>query len=166
MPDFGIVCYFHRGKMRTATQKIAINEKIFSSFTIILYQMMLLVLYSFLFQTLFPANGSSFESGSAKVNLAKIPEQHQQNASWQIHSPLPPKVANLLLEVELSTEDDEDRRNTFSDFCKPFPGNASCNEVVYNRSLKHRFLHLNSQVNNQPSIAFFILYHSWKSDLT
>jgi hypothetical protein len=152
--------------MQGVTSKIVLNKKYSTSFGFILNQLLLLALCSFLFQSFYPVSGHQVDAGLASVHNATKIEQHNSYSSALIQSPIPPKAANLLLEADLTTEDEDDRRFTVSDFCRPFSNNLFNNEGGYNSYLKNRFLHLNSQVNSRPSIAFFILYHSWKSDLS
>jgi hypothetical protein len=128
-------------------------------------QLTLLVCCTFLLLTLFSANSGAVE---AEHPVIKLEPQHTDHtdATLVIKAPIPQKGAMFLLEVELTTEDEDDRRNSVSDFFKPFFAYDSNIEGGYNNYLKHRLLHLDSQVNNRPAIPFFILYHSWKSDLT
>ncbi len=151
--------------MAAGTTNIVVNKKYSTSFGFILNQLMLLALCSFLFQSFYPACGHHVDAGLVRVHKATKIEQHNSYSSALIQSPIPQKAANLLLEADLTTEDDEDRKITISDFCRPFSYNLLNHEAGYNSYLKHRFLHFNSQVNNRPAIPFFILYHTWKSDL-
>lgn len=152
--------------MRAISHNTVLNEKVSTSSRFILNQLILIVFCSFLFQAVFSSAFGPVESGLARAELTTKAQQKHPDAARLIHSPIPEKAPVLLFEVDLTTEDDDDRKSTFSDFCNPFSDNLTNNEGVYTRYLKHLFLHLNSQVNNQPTIAFFILYHSWKSDLT
>lgn len=152
--------------MRAPIQNIVLKEKYSTSLRFILNHLTLLVICSLFFQTLFSANGSRVDGYLDRAFQAITTARHHQEADLLIQCPIPPKGNIFLLEVDLNAKDDEDKRTTVSDFCKPFPGNLSNDEGGYNSYLNHRFLHLNSQVNNRPAIAFFILYHSWKSDLS
>ena len=127
---------------------------------------MLLVFISLVFQGPLLAKGSKAGTGLTSQWLAIQRNQPNSEAAWLIHSPIPPKAANLLLEVELTTEEDENRRKPVSEYFTSFSDYPSYDEVVYNSHLKQKILNLNAQVDNRVSIAFFILYHSWKSYLS
>jgi hypothetical protein len=152
--------------MRKSTTIIGLNEQFSASSRFILNQLVVLVLCSFALQSFYLANGSFDQAILPSAHQITNLGQHYPNSPSQIQSPIPAKSPILVLEAELTNEDDEDRRNTVSNFCKSFSDNLTHNTAVYNSSVKHRFLQLNSQVNNRPTIAFFILYHSWKSDLS
>lgn len=142
-----------------------LTKKFTSTFGFILNPMVMLVFFSFLFQSFYPANGSTIDAGLPPVQSAIKGEKAGAFLPTLVQAPIPQKVSLEFLEVCLSTEDDENRRNQVSDLSNPFSGFLLNNEGGYNSRLNQRFLHLNSQVNQRPAISFFILYHSWKSDL-
>lgn len=152
--------------MQAITPFTAFNKKFSASSGFKMNPLVLLVFFSFFFQSFYPANGDKVEAGWPALHAAIKKDTENAFPQSLVQAPIPQKTFILLLEVDLPSEDDENRRNTVSEFCKPFPANLSSDEGGYNSYLNHRFLHLNSQVNNRPAIAFFILYHSWKSDLS
>ncbi len=143
-----------------------INKKFSPSFRFILNQLLLIAICSFLFQSFNKLNGNSGELGFVQVQPTLKVDQFSRQTCGVTESPLPFKGDLNLFEAELTTEDDEVRKNTGSNFSKPFANHHSNDAFGYNTYLNHCFLHLNSQVSNRASIPFFILYHAWKSDLS
>ena len=151
--------------MKKITNHIVLNDSKISPWRSTLNHLMLVVLSSLIFQVFFSVNMSSADSFLASGHQAFTVDQHLKGASSLIDALLPPKASHYLLDVELTT-DDEVRRSPVSDSCIPSSYFTSHYEGFYYSYLKRKFIHLTSQVNNRPPIAFYILYHSWKSDLT
>jgi hypothetical protein len=151
--------------MRKFNPYTVFKKKHSASFLSLFYYTTLLIFFSCFFHTFLVAKRGAFEADLARVCIVPKVKPNNLVVTLAIESPLPQKGALLFLEEGLTAEDDEERRNTGSDFFKTISGNLANHEVGYNNYLKHRFLHLNSLVKNRPAIPFFILYHSWKSDL-
>jgi hypothetical protein len=120
-----------------------------------------------LFHSVGPNHRGSIESALANGLTAITAGQNNPGSisAAVAETPRPAKSAGFVFEADLHNEDDEERRHTVSNCATAFKQYSSCNKGVYDGCLKHLFLHLNSEVDNRPTIAFFILYHSWKSDL-
>ena len=78
---------------------------------------------------------------------------------------LPAESYPLHADMELTAEDDEDKKVTADEFRNPYAYNHIKRELNYTTYLKNRFSQLELSVAHQPVIAYFLLYHSWKSHL-
>lgn len=152
--------------MRSVTPKIKSNKRSRGSLRFILNHLVLLVCCSFLFQALFLINSNAVQSDFARILPAFKTDIQNPDEAWLTNATIPDKASFFLLEANLVTEEDEDGKNTGFIFFKIFSDNFFNNEAGYNSYIKHRFLRINAQVNSHPAIPYFILHHSWKSDLS
>ncbi len=72
----------------------------------------------------------------------------------------------LGLEIEDEFAEDEDVQHLQDQSYGNLPKRLAVEEIHYTSFLKSRYLRLAHSVSHQTTVPFFILYNSWKSDLS
>ena len=94
--------------------------------------------------------------------------KQQQNAvtvAEHVRAQLPHQSTPDDLEIEVETAEEDDTKNNFEEYCQNIAAIHAVEQQAYTSYLRSRYLQLASSVQNQPTVPFFILYHSWKNHL-
>lgn len=134
-------------------------QKAFTNYTV------LLLAFIFFLQQLF-AFGLFTLPQTTNGAVPVVKQQHQSSAvAAYVRAQLPSQSTPIGLEMEVETAEEDDTKNNLEEYCNNLASIHAVEEQVYTSFLRSRYLQLASSVHNQPTVPFFILYHSWKNYL-
>lgn len=128
----------------------------------IMKQLFLVVFaFTFFLQQFHPFSFSGNIFGSQKVASRLLTAKQAQGES----SLLTQEPSHGATEMEADEEEDEDRQNNEPELYSAPALQSPTDQLGHDYMQKIRYLQLNSSVQQQPLIPFFILHHSWKNHI-
>ena len=133
--------------------------------TVINYCFVFLLAFVFFLQQLSAFTVLKTGSRTAKTNFTAASYKTNSFANTQLSVHLPYESSPLGFEMEVEVAEEDDTKNDLEEYCNNLAAIHAVEEQVYTSFLRSRYLQLASSVQNQPTVPFFILYHSWKNYL-
>lgn len=106
---------------------------------------------------------NAFKGSSIRLEAAYTSHIPKVPTGPLISAHVPPQSSPIRFEMEVEVTEKDETKNSIEGH-NPTVKHA-VEQLVYTSFLRSRFLQMASSVHNQPTVPFFILYHSWKNFL-